>query len=146
MSSLRRASERSRGFTLLELMIAVAIVAIIATIAYSSFMRQVAKSRRTDAKAALLSCAQMLERFNTQSGSYAAGADAAVNTACVGTTTHGYYQMPTGNIPGSAGAGTFLIAATPIGAQAADPCGSFTYTQDGNKGVVGATMTTSDCW
>ena len=141
------AAQRSvRGFTLVELMIGIAIVAILLAVAYPSFAQQLAKSRRTDAKSALLGCAQMLERYSTQSGNYTAGTDASVAASCVGASKNGYYTLPNGNIPTTAGAGTFLIQATPVGIQASDACGTFTYTQDGSRGVSGATLPSARCW
>jgi type IV pilus assembly protein PilE len=62
---------RSRGFTLLELMIACAIVAILAAIAYPSYVNSVQKSRRSEATAALLGVASQMERYNTEKGTYA---------------------------------------------------------------------------
>ena len=136
----------AHGFTLVELMFAVAIVGILVAVAYPTFTQQISKSRRADAKSTLLGCAQMLERYNTQSGNYSAATDAAVTSACVGTTKNGYYSLPGGNIPTTAGAGTFLIQATPLGRQAGDACGTFSYTQDGTKGVSGATLASASCW
>lgn len=136
----------ARGFTLLELMFAVAIVGILLAVAYPSFMQQIAKSRRADAKSVVLGCAQMLERFNSQSGSYAAGTDAGVTAVCLGTTRNGYYSLPASNIPTAAAGGTFLIQATPVGAQSGDACGTFTYSQDGTKGVSGASLASASCW
>ncbi|KAE8544243.1 Type IV pilus biogenesis protein PilE [Marinobacter nauticus] len=63
-----------RGFTLIELMIAVAIVGIIAAIAYPSYLEQVQSTRRTDAQGALQSFANAMERYYTQNNSYI-GAD-----------------------------------------------------------------------
>lgn len=136
----------ARGFTLIELMITVAVLGIIVAVAYPSFTQQIAKTRRNDAKTSLLNCAQMLERFNTQSGTYTASADAAVNGACTGATRSGYYTMPIANVPSTAGASTFLIRATPTGAQTSDACGALTFTQDGTKGVSGGTLTSASCW
>ncbi len=145
-ATMRSVGKRPRGFTLIELMITVAVVGIIVAVAYPSFTQQIAKSRRNDAKTALLNCAQMLERFNTQSGTYTASADTVVNGACTGATKSGYYTMPSGNVPSTVGASTFLIRATPSGAQSSDACGSLTFTQDGTKGVSGGTMTSASCW
>lgn len=135
-----------RGFTLLELMIAVVVVAILVSIAYPSFAQQIAKSHRSDAKIALLACAQMLERYSSQNGNYAGGADAAVNGACTGASKNGYYTLPVANVPTTAGAGAFLIQAQPVGGQATDACGAFTYTQDGTKGVSGGSLPSASCW
>ena len=67
----------SQGFTLIELMIAVSIVAILAAIAYPAYTDSVLKGKRSQGRAALLDLMQQQERLLTQSGSYmtfAAGA------------------------------------------------------------------------
>ncbi|WP_355661990.1 type IV pilin protein [Halomonas salifodinae] len=61
---------RQAGFTLIELMIAVAVVAILASIAYPSYTRYVERSKRTDAHAGLMDAAQVLERCYTVYSSY----------------------------------------------------------------------------
>ena len=60
----------TKGFTLVELMIAVAIVGILASIAYPSYQDSVRKSRRADAKGALLGFANAMERHFTENNSY----------------------------------------------------------------------------
>lgn len=60
----------SFGFTLLELMIVVAIVAVLAGIAYPSYQDSIRKARRADAKAALLEAAGRQERFYTENNQY----------------------------------------------------------------------------
>ena len=74
----------SSGFTLIELMIVVAIIGIIAAIAYPSYLEQVKSTRRTDAQGALQAFANSMERYYTQNNSYigADGGTAAIsNTA-----------------------------------------------------------------
>lgn len=146
MSARTRRRPSRGGFSLIELLIAMAIVAVLVALAYPSFIRQIQTSRRSDAKSALLACAQMLERFSSQNGNYSAGADAAVTAACIGLSRNGYYTMPAGNVPAAARAGVFLIQARPNGMQTSDGCGSFTYAQDGSRGVAGATLASNLCW
>ncbi len=61
---------RNSGFTLLELMITVVVIAILASVAYPSFMQSVRKSKRTDAHAALTKASSNLERFFGTNGTY----------------------------------------------------------------------------
>lgn len=70
LPSLSRA--RSRGFTLVEVMIVVAVIGILASIAYPSYQTQVAKGKRGEGRAALTQMLQDQERFFTQNNTYRA--------------------------------------------------------------------------
>src|SRR3569623_2667430 len=71
---MRRRSFYQCGFTLMEVMIVLSIISILAAIAYPAYTSLVHKSRRVDAKAALMTAAQTLERCFTENNSYAAAA------------------------------------------------------------------------
>jgi len=114
------------GFTLIELMITVAIVGILASIAYPSYQDSIMKSRRTDAQAALLGFANSMERYFTVNNTY-------VNAPVVAGTA--YYNLTIS----AATASSYTLTATPAGAQAADSCGNLTLANTGVK-------TPANCW
>jgi len=138
--------KKAAGFTLMELMVTVAIVGILAAIAYPSYSDSVRKSRRADAKAALSNAAQALERYYTEKNTYlnaslGDGAGAIFPDHTPADREHGnaYYILSITN----QGAGTYLLNATPTGAMAADSCGVLTLDHLGQKG---AALPIARCW
>ena len=113
-----RRSVRRAGFTLIELMIAVAIVAIVAMIAIPSYKAQLVKGRRSSAEAALLDIAQREQQYLLDVRGYAANVATLNTTISVGVSN--YYTIA---IAAAAGPPpTFTASATPIAgtAQAGD--------------------------
>lgn len=130
-----------KGFTLIELMITVAIVAILAAVALPTYNEHVLKTRRAVAASCLLEYAQSMERAYTTSMSYAS-ASVATNSCSnelSGTYTFGFATaQPT--------ASTFIINAQPTGGQTADSkCGTLGIDQAGTKSITG-TKSISECW
>jgi type IV pilus assembly protein PilE len=139
----------SAGFSLIELMVTVVIVAILASIAIPSYNSQIRKSRRTEAKAALLDLAGREERFfSTNNGTYTnAAASLGYTGAFPVTIGSAYYQIATPTVV--AGTPTtlasFSIQATPIGTQANDGgCTSFTIDSTGKQSAAGSDS--ANCW
>lgn len=135
----------AHGFTLIELMIAVAVLAIIVGIAYPSYLEQIRKTRRSDAKIALLNLAQTMERNYTEANRY--DQDSAGNTFTLPYTeapkdeATKYYDLTLQSVSSSA----FTLQATPKGAQAGDTkCTSFTLTHTGAKNATGSDA--ANCW
>lgn len=132
---------RGRGFSLMELMISVAIVAIIAAVAYPSYMDNVRATRRSDATAALLDTAQRLERCYSANLAYN---HANCNGVFATASPEGYYTISVVR-----GAATFTATATATGLQVDDDdCATFTLNQAGVRTAEtdGGSDNTDECW
>lgn len=134
------------GFSLIEVMIVVVVVALLLSLAYPSYQEFLMKSRRTEAKELLYTVAQRQQQFFTINDVYTTNAadDLGVPT----TSSNGYYTLSiaaghTGNI-----ATSYSMSATPVsGTSQADDaaCGTFTLTSLGVKSTSGS-QTTPSCW
>lgn len=147
MRSNARRKPGQRGFTLIEILIVVAIVAILAAVALPAYTNQIRKSRRGDAKSNLLDMAAREERYNTVNFVYTLSATALGYTADpvpVPSSTTMYYQVKVQSLgPGST---SYVLIATPQGDQVNDSCGSFTLTDLGVQALSGNTSSVADCW
>jgi type IV pilus assembly protein PilE len=104
------------GFTLIELMIVIVIVAILAAIALPGYQSQIRKSRRSDAIALMSQVQQAQERWRSNNAQYAA----SMAALSIGTSTSGgYYTLATAPVGGSE-AVSFTITATGQGSQTSD--------------------------
>jgi type IV pilus assembly protein PilE len=137
MPSMRR---RGAGFTLLELVVVVTIVAILASLAIAGYEFAVRKTRRSAAQGCVAEAAQFMERFYTTNLNYAqdlAGIAVAL-PACSGDVAGAYVV---GFAAGQPTATTFVIQAVPQGRQARDACGTMSMNQTGRRLPEG-----DDCW
>lgn len=150
------------GFTLIEVMITVAIVGILAAVALPSYTSYIKRANRADARTQLLQVAQFMQRFYAANDTYVQDrgpTPTAVIDAVPGNlkqspgdpTTTALYTL---SIP-TATASTFEIRMNPVsgGKMAGDECGSFTLTSVGVRGVLVGSATTPDtgtlrnkCW
>ena len=126
---------------MIEVVVVCVIVSILAVIAYPSYISTIQKSRRSDAKSALVGAAGQLERYFTERNTYAS---AALGSGGVypSASQNGYYTLSFG----SKTATTYTLNAAPAGYQVGDPCGTLTYTDQGVKGVTGGSKPVAECW
>jgi type IV pilus assembly protein PilE len=128
-------------------MITVAIIGILASIAYPSYTQYVQRANRAEARAMLLENAQFLERNFTTANRYdetsggAAIDDASLPKPQSPESGAARYNMTV--VMGGAPAQTFTLSATPTGAMSGDSCGVLTYT---NTGLQGAGGDVAECW
>ena len=144
---------RSKGFTLIELMITVVVVAILAAVALPAFNSQIRKSRRTEARTTLLDLAARAERVYSATNSYLDTAN-ALTPVDLGYPTGTAFPMPSGGsgyytITSAATATTFTFTATAAGAQATDTqCNTFTVDNTGKQAAFDSSNAdqTPTCW
>jgi type IV pilus assembly protein PilE len=135
-----RSRQSSAGFTLIELVIAMAIVAVLATVAYSSYTTQIQHSRRSDALTSVGAISSSLERCYAQAYAYTGCANAA---AGITVSQNGYYSITT-----AVAASTYTVTAIPVGGQALDTsCAVIAVSNNGQAAAnsLGADATKT-CW
>ena len=133
-------NRKTKGFTLIELMIVIAIIGILAAVGYPAYTSAVKKGSRTDAIDSLLSLAGRMEEFYMNADTYNGATVNAAGTGTVGSseTSDGLYTLSIS----SATAFAYMLTATP---KNADPeCTTLTLDSLGVKGATGTNAT--DCW
>lgn len=139
--SIMRFTVRTRGFSLLELMIVVGIVAILGAIAIPSYRRYVVRANRTDAQRALLDVAARQERVFYSKFKYTD----LTGLGAPSTVGNGNYTL---SVVASSSSTAYVATATAAGTQRRDDkaCQSLTLTNTGAQGSTGTVANDPSCW
>lgn len=137
-----QADAQHRGFTLIELMIVVAVVAILGAIAMPSYSEHIRRGHRADARAGLLQAQQWLERAATATGVYPTTLPVELTWS---TDLSKRYTI--GFLDGNTNA-AYTLRALRRGSQAKDRCGDFTLSHTGviDAQHVGSGTSAMECW
>lgn len=131
---------RNRGFTLLELMIVVVVIAILAGLAMSGYSKQIRKSHRAEAKQILSQVVLREEKWRANNPLYLGTDSSIADTTLFGTISAGsYYTVAITTVKSGT---AYTVAATPTGDQLKDSCGTITYAVSGTT----ITKTPTECW
>jgi type IV pilus assembly protein PilE len=122
----------------MELLIALAIAAILATLAYPAYQDQVMRARRAEARAALQEVALRQQEFFLNSRSYTTSFGAS-GISLPTTTDGGFYSLSVANPAGCPIASCYRLEGSPTGVQTNDSCGTLVLTSVGTKLPAG-------CW
>ncbi len=131
---------KQTGFSLIELIIAMAIIGILAVIAYPSYKTHLEQARRSDGQTALLDLANRLDHYFSENNQYAGATLAELGVSP--RSTEGYYALAIASLEDNA----FRIQAIPIGAQQEDACGTLSLNQLGERGFSGKNTELKHCW
>lgn len=133
---------RQMAFTLIELMVVLAILGIIVAVAYPAYTDQVRTARRAEAKSALQQGINRQERHFTSNNTYTADMTELGYAADPFITEEGWYSVSAAACGGSTIAQCAVMTAAPQNDQTNDSCGSFTLNTRGQRTVTGS----GDCW
>jgi len=126
----------TQGFSLIELLVVMALVAILSSFALPTYQSSQQRAQRSLAKLALMKTAHWLERAASASGNYP-----TLLPDAVWQTSELRYRLQL-----QSQANAYVLKAVPLSAQAQDACGSLTLSHLGERGVQNASLTAAQCW
>lgn len=134
----------TRGFTLIEVMITVAIVGILVVIALPSYKEQVARSKRSEAQAVLLEAGQYMQRYYSANDAFTSTLPSSLTNVPKNETVAPNYVLSVSTVTTTA---FTLTAALQSGSTMnGDKCGSFLLNSIGARSNSGATVPSKECW
>jgi|KBSMisStaDraftv2_1062788.scaffolds.fasta_scaffold1260154_2 type IV pilus assembly protein PilE len=138
---------RQRGFSLIELLVVVMIIAVLAAIAIPAWSRYGFRARRADAQEILMRIANQQERWYATNNRYGSLSDLGYSGDPV-NSDKGFYQVSLGTSIGTTGS-TYTVTATPQTTQQNDVCGPLSITSAGVKSPSPTDTTKNtngNCW
>ena len=143
LSAGRRGGRADAGFTLIELMVVLAIVAILAGVAYPSYIESVKRARRSEARTYLLEAQQFMARFYSANSRYTTDEAGTTSPALPARLQSVPADAPRYTLSVAATLNGYTLTAAPVGE---DDCGDLTLTHTGAKGRSGQGPTAAECW
>ncbi len=135
--------EWQSGFTLIEVMIVVAIVGILSAIALPSYRSYIERGDRASARAALLEAQQFMERFYATNNRFTTDVACTTSPALPARFTNVPENSPRYSLAVVSDCNSYTLTATPL--QTVSLCTNLTLTNTGVKGISGS-GTVADCW